>query len=125
VKLTRCVGIACVTCFDRTFAPLLFTLQVGSFYAVRFVANMLVTVAAVLYSCESSGFYAMFLFVYLGVSVVSVNILGHRCVQDHAHTHHSRALVLLILPFFFLLDPVQSLPYSRYLTEKAEVMSAL
>jgi hypothetical protein len=44
---------------------------------------MLVAVAAVLYSCESSGFYAMFLFVYLGVSVVAVNILGHRCVQDH------------------------------------------
>ncbi len=87
VKLTRCVGIVCVTCFDRTFPPLLVTLQVGSFYAVRFVANMLVTVAAVLYSCESSGFYAMFLFVYLGVSVVSVNILGHRCVQNHAHTH--------------------------------------
>ena len=54
--------------------------SVGSFYAVRFVANMLVTVAAVLYSCESSGLYAMFLFVYLGVSVVGVNILGHRCV---------------------------------------------
>jgi hypothetical protein len=46
---------------------------------------MLVAVAAVLYSCESSGFYAMFLFVYLGVSVVGVNILGHRCVQDHTH----------------------------------------
>jgi hypothetical protein len=112
-----------VTCFDRTFAPLLFTLQVGSFYAVRFVANMLVAVAAVLYSCESSGFYAMFLFVYLGVSVVSVNILGHRCV--HTHTHYSRALVLLILPSCFFLGPGPSLPYSRYLTEKAEVMSAL
>jgi hypothetical protein len=58
--------------------------SVGSFYAIHFVANMLVAVAAVLYSCESSGFYAMFLFIYLGVSVVSVNILGHRwCAQDN------------------------------------------
>ncbi len=74
---------------------------------MHFVANMLVAVAAVLYSCESSGFYAMFLFIYLGVSVVCVNILGHRCVQD---THHSRALVLLILPLFFL-GPGPSLPF--------------
>ena len=57
--------------------------SVGSFYAMHFVANMLVAVAAVLYSCESSGFYAMFLFIFLGVSVVGVNILSHRCVQDH------------------------------------------
>ncbi len=48
---------------------------------------MLVAVAAVLYSCEGSGFYAMFLFVFLGVSVVCVNILGHRYVQGH--TPHS------------------------------------
>ena len=90
---------------------------------MHFVANMLVAVAAVLYSCESSGFYAMFLFVYLGVSVVSVNILGHRCVKDSTHTHHSRALVLLILPFcFWAWDPCC---HSRYLTAKAEVMSAL
>jgi hypothetical protein len=73
----------CVTCFDCTFAPPSFftLLQVGSYYAMHFVANMLVAVAAVLYSCESSGFYAMFLFTYLGVSVVGVNILGHRCVS--------------------------------------------
>ena len=69
----------------------------GSFYAVHFVANVLVTAAAALYSCESSGFYVMFLFVYLGVSVVGVNILGHRCLQDH--TPLSDLLVLLILPF--------------------------
>jgi hypothetical protein len=64
---------------------------------MHFVANMLVAVAAVLYSCESSGFYAMFLFVYLGVSVVGVNILGHRCVQDHT-------------PLFFFLDVLFDLP---------------
>ena len=95
----------------------------GSFYAVHFVANLLVTAAAALYSCESSGFYAMFLFVYLGVSVVGVNILGHRCLQDH--TPLSGLLVLLILPFFFSFCAWDPCCHSRYLTEKAEVMSAL
>jgi hypothetical protein len=98
---------------------------VGSFFAIHFVANLLVTVAAVLYSCESSGFYAMFLFIYLGVSVVGVNILCHRCVQNHT---------LLTLIFTLTLNPIDCAflfwardPrfYSRYLTEKAEVMLTL
>ncbi len=145
-----------MTCFDHKFTPFLFTLQVGSFYAMHFVANMLVTVAAVLYSCESSGVYAMFLFVYLGVSVVSVNILGHRCVQDHTPLTFTLAPTLtftltitltltrtltltltpsspspsptlspLILPFFFLGPGRDNRCHSRYLTAKAEVMSAL
>ncbi len=84
---------------------------------------MLVAMAVVLYSCKSSGFYAMFLFLYLGVSVVGVNILCHRCVQDY--THHSRALVLLILPLIFPVPWDPHCYYSRYLTAKAEVMSAL
>ncbi len=71
----------------------------GSFYAVHFVANLLVTVAAPLYSCENSGFYAMFLFIYLGISVVGVNILGHRCVQDHTSL---LGLGLVDFAFFFL-----------------------
>ena len=92
----------------------------GSFYAMHFVANMLVAVAAVLYSCETSGFYAMFLFVYLGVSVVAVNILGHRCVQDHTPLS---GLGPVDFSFFsWARDPRC---HSRYLTEKAEVMSAL
>ncbi len=82
-----------------THSPTPLHSSVGSFYAVHFVANMLVTVAAVLYSCESSGLYAMFLFVYLGVSVVGVNILGHRYASTT--THHSRVLVLMILLLFF------------------------
>jgi hypothetical protein len=82
---------------------------------------MLVAVAAVLYSCESSGFYAMFLFIYLGVSVVGVNILGHRCVQDHTPLSG-----LGPVDFTFLggagRDPRF---HSRYLMEKAKVMFAL
>jgi hypothetical protein len=73
---------------------------------MHFVANMLVAVAAVLYSCESSGFYAMFLFVYLGVLVVAVNILGHRCVQDHTTLRPWSCSFA-----FFFLGPGPSLPF--------------
>jgi hypothetical protein len=85
---------------------------------MHFVANMLVAVAAVFYSCESSGVYAMFLFVYLGVSVVGVNILGHRCVQDHTSLS---GLGFVDFAIFFSGPRC----HSRYLTEKAEVMSAM
>jgi hypothetical protein len=104
VNDTRCVGNEwCDLLLIRPLAPffLLLSLQVGSFFAIHFVANLLVTVAAVLYSCESSGFYAMFLFTYLGVSVVGVNVLGHRCVHEHTSTPLSRALVLLIFSCLF------------------------
>jgi hypothetical protein len=87
---------------------------------MRFVANILVAMAAVLYSCESSGFYAVFLFIYLGASVVGMNILGHRCVQDNTPLSD-----LDPVDFAFFGGGRDPRCHSRYLTAKAEAMSRL
>ena len=56
----------------------------GSFYAVQVLSNLLVMAASYAYSCDADEFEHIFVFVYLGLSIVITNVLCHRYLLEKA-----------------------------------------
>ena len=51
---------------------------------VQLIGNLLVMVASYAYSCRHENYEKVFAWVYLGISVISTNVLCHRYLLEKA-----------------------------------------